>query len=75
MRELKKNEIIYPAWLFKEEQAPIKKKIKKVYNPKTLKPIARRNIKLDDRELEKKLAKKDFYIFFYWWKFENWFQS
>ena len=42
--------------LFKEEQAPIKKQIKKLYNPKTLKQIARQNIKLNDKELDKKLA-------------------
>ena len=31
------NEWIIPEWLFKERQAPTKNKIKKVYNPKTLK--------------------------------------
>ena len=29
--------MIKPEWLFKEERTPIKKKIQKVYNPKTLK--------------------------------------
>ena len=33
--------MIIPEWLFKEEQAPIKNKIKKLYNTKTLKHIAR----------------------------------
>ena len=28
--------MIIPEWLFKEKQTPIKKKIQKVYNPKTL---------------------------------------
>ena len=49
----------------KEEQAPIKK-IRKIYNLKSLKQIARQNIKLNDKEIEleiekgldKKLAKK-----------------
>ena len=50
--------MIIPEWLFKEEQVPIKKQIKKVNNPKTLKQIARENIKLNDKELDKDLAKK-----------------
>ena len=54
----KQNEKIIPEWLFKEEQAPIKKQTKKVYNPKTLKQIARENIKKNDTELDKELTKK-----------------
>ena len=50
--------MIIPEWLFKEEQTPIKKKIQKVYNPKTLKLIARQNINLNDKELDKEIAKK-----------------
>ena len=34
------------------------KKLKKLYNPKTLKQTARGKVKLDDNELEKKLAKE-----------------
>ena len=34
------DEIITPEWLFKEEQTPITNKIKKIYNPKTLKQSA-----------------------------------
>ena len=30
------NEMLIPEWFFKEEKSPIKKKIRKVYNPKTL---------------------------------------
>ena len=47
--------MIIPDWLFREERSHIKKKIKKVYNPKTLKQIAREKIKfpLDDKELAK----------------------
>ena len=45
--------MIIPEGLFKQEQPPIKKKIQKVYNPKTLKQITREKIKLDDRELAK----------------------
>ena len=44
---IEQNEMIIPEWLFKQEQTPIKKKIQKVYNPKTLKQIAREKIKLD----------------------------
>ena len=43
--------MIIPEWLFKQEQTPFKKKIQKVYNPKTLKQTAREKIKLDDKEL------------------------
>ena len=49
--------MILPEWLFKEEQAPIKSKIEKVYKPKTLKQIARENIKKNDKELDRKIAK------------------
>ena len=48
-----KNEMIIPDWFFKEEKSPIKKKIQKVYNPKTLKQLAREKIKLDDKQLAK----------------------
>ena len=50
--------MIIPERLFKEQQTPIENKIKKVYNPKTLKQIAKRNIKLNDKELDKEIAKK-----------------
>ena len=50
--------MIVPVWLFKEEQAHIKKKIRKVYNPKTLQQLARQNIKINDKELDKEIAKK-----------------
>ena len=49
----KQKEMIIPEWLLKEELAPIKKQLKKVYNPKTIKQIARGNIKLNDEELAK----------------------
>ena len=39
--------------VFKEEISPIKKKIQKLYNPKTLKQLAREKIKLDDKEVAK----------------------
>ena len=47
------NEMIIHDWCFKEEKSPIKKKIQKVYSPKTLKQLAREKIKLDDKELAK----------------------
>ena len=55
LENLKQNEIIKPEWLFKE---PIENKIKKIYNLKSLKQIARDNIRLDDRQLNSKLAKR-----------------
>ena len=58
LENIKQNEMIIPEWLFKEERSPIKKKIQKVYNPKTLQQLARQNIKINDKELDKEIAKK-----------------
>ena len=55
LENMKQNEMIIPEWLFQE---PIENKIKKIYNPKSLKQLARNNIKLDDKQLNKELAKK-----------------
>ena len=52
LENIRQNEIIIPEWFFKEEQTPIKKKIKKLYNPKTLKQIAGENIKMNDKDLD-----------------------
>ena len=57
-RKKKQNEMIIPERLAKQEQTPIRKKLQKVYNPKTLKQKARKNIKKGDKELDKELAKK-----------------
>ena len=54
----KQNQMTIRERLFQEEQTPIKNKVKKVFNPKTLKQIARENIKKNDKELDKELAKK-----------------
>ena len=45
-----------------EEKSPIKKKIQKVYNPKTLKQIAREKINLDDEELAKMMINPYYFI-------------
>ena len=55
LEKIKQDEMIIPEWLFKE---PIENKIEKMYNPKPLKQLARNNIKLDDKQLNKELAKK-----------------
>ena len=47
--------MIIPERLFKEQQAPIKKQLIKLYNPKTLEQITRENIKLNDEKLAKKM--------------------
>ena len=56
------NEIIITEWIFneekQEEQTPIENKFKKIYNPETLKQIARENNKMNDKELDKELANK-----------------
>ena len=56
------NEMIIPDWFFKEEKSPIKKKIQKVYNPKTLIQLAREKIKLDDKELAKIMINPYYFI-------------
>ena len=56
------NEMIIPEWFFKEEKTPIKKKIQKVYNPKTLKQLAREKIKLDDKEIAKMMINPYYFI-------------
>ena len=55
LENIKLNEMIIPEWLFQEA---IENKIKKIYNPKSLKQLARNNIRLDDKQLNKELAKK-----------------
>ena len=55
LENAKQNEMIIPEWLFQE---PVEHKIKTIYNPKSLKQLARNNIKLDDKQLNKELAKK-----------------
>ena len=45
LENIKQNEMIIPEWFFKEEQTPIKNKIQKVYNPETLKQLAREKIR------------------------------
>ena len=44
-----------PEWLFRE---PIENKIRKLYNPKPFRHLARDNNELDDKQLNKELAKK-----------------
>ena len=55
LENIKQNEMIIPEWLFKE---PIENKIKKLYNLKPLRQLARDNIELDDMQLKKESAKK-----------------
>ena len=62
MENMIQNEMIIPERFFKEEKAPIKKKIQKVYNPKTLKQLAREKIKLDDNELAKMMINPYYFI-------------
>ena len=62
LKNIEQNEMIVPERLYKEERTPIKKQIKKVYNPKTLKQIARGKIKLDDKELAKIMINPYYFI-------------
>ena len=47
LENIKQNELIIPEWLFEE------KKFNEIYNPKPLKQIARDNIRLYDKQLNK----------------------
>ena len=49
----KQNEMIIPEWLFQE---PDENNIRKIYNPKPLRQLARDNFRLDDKQLNKELA-------------------
>ena len=62
MENVEQNEMIIPAWFFKEEKTPIKKKIQKVYNPKTLKQLARGKIYLDDKNIAKIMNNPYYFI-------------
>ena len=55
VENMKQNEMILPEWLFQES---VENKIKKIYNSKPLRELARGNIRLDDKQLNKALAKK-----------------
>ena len=55
LENMKQNEFIIPERLFQE---PVEKKIKKLYNPKSLKQLARNFFKLDDKQLNKDLARQ-----------------
>ena len=47
--------MIIPEWLFQE---PIESKTNKIYNPKSLKQIARDFIRLDDKQLNEEIVEK-----------------
>ena len=59
---LKQIEMIIPEWFFKE---PVEIKSNKIFNPKSLIQIARDNIRLDDKQLNKELAKKKLNLYFF----------
>ena len=62
LENVEQNEMIIPEGFFEEEKSPIKKKIQKVYNPKTLKQLAREKIKLDVKELAKMMINPYYFI-------------
>ena len=55
LKNIKQNEMIIPQRLFQE---PVENKINKIYNPKSLKQLAGNKNKLDDKQLNKELARK-----------------
>ena len=62
LENIEQNEMNIPEWFLKEEKSPIKKKIQKRYNPKTLKQLAREKIKLVDKELAKIMINPYYFI-------------
>ena len=62
LENIEQSEMIIPYWLFKEKRSPVKKKIQKVYNPKTFKQLARKKIKLDDKKLAKMMINPYYFI-------------
>ena len=57
---IKQNKMIIHEWFFKE---PTEEKINKIYNPKSSTQIARDNIRLDDKQLNKELDKECLILF------------
>ena len=55
IENMKQNEMIIPEWLFQEAD---ENNIRKKYNPKPLRQLARDNIRLDDKQLNKELARR-----------------
>ena len=55
LENVRQNKMNTPEWLFQEL---IQSKFQKICKQKSLKQIARDNIKLDDKQLNKELAKK-----------------
>ena len=55
IENMKQNEMIIPEWLFQEI---VENKVSKIYNPRSLRQLARDNIRLDDKQLNKELAKR-----------------
>ena len=62
LENIKRNDMIIPEWLFLE---PVENKIKKIYNPKSLQQLARNKIKLDDKQLNKELARKMIHPYYF----------
>ena len=50
IENMKQNEMNIPEWFFRER---IENEIKKIFNPKSLKQLARDNIKFYDKQLNK----------------------
>ena len=62
LENAKQNEMIIPDWLFKE---PFEKKINKLNNPNSWEQIARGNVRFDDKQVNKEVAKKMFNPYYF----------
>ena len=55
IENLKLNEMITPEWLFQE---PVENKLNKIYNPRSLRQLARDNNRLEDRKVNGELGRR-----------------
>ena len=55
IENIKQNEMIIPEWLFQE---PIENKINRIFNPRSLRQLARNNIRLDDIQLNGEFGRR-----------------
>ena len=58
LHKIRLTDVIVPDWLFQETNEKVHNIQRRIPNPKLLKQIAREKFKIDDKQLNKELAKK-----------------
>ena len=53
LENMKQSDMIIPEWFLQE---PVENKINKIYKPQSLRQLAPNNIKLDDKQLNKRIG-------------------